>query len=334
MFIGWDIGIKNLSYCLLDRITTDNVDNIDASNIINIGDKKFHLVKWGVINILNDVTNNTPCFSKRIKLDCGFAKCKRKAVYCHQNKSSDNYFGLCTIHYKKVNDTNKKEFILLEKKPKCYKGSCKKSSTYYTKNHEFKTYCGIHYNQLVKAEPTIDCIKVNKQVKATSINLTKLGSSLNKLLDEIPELLKVNCVLLENQPVLKNPTMKSMQMLLYSYYILRGITDFRINKLDKPIETIKCYSAGQKNTLIKYLDKEEQAEIKELLKTVKNKYTRNKKETIMITNKILNNNFVKKDKNNSTTNHTNNKWVEMFKESKKKDDLADSLLMTLHFLLR
>ena len=28
-----------------------------------------------------------------------------------------------------------------------------------------------------------------------------------------------------------------------------------------------------------------------------------------------------------------NKWREMFNNSKKKDDLADSLLMTLHYLL-
>lgn len=330
MYIGWDIGIKNLSYCLLDIIDSKNNNNIDKQNIINIADKQFYIVKWGVINILDDVTNNTPCFENRIKLNCGFGKCKRKATYCHQNKTSNHYFGLCTIHYKKVNDSNKKEFILLEKKPKCYKGSCKKSSTYYTKDHEFKTYCGIHYNQLIKADSSIDCIKVNKSVKATSINLTKLGSSLNKLLDEQPELLKVKCVLLENQPVLKNPTMKSMQMLLYSYYILRGITDFRINKLDQPIETIKCYAANQKNTLVKYLEKEQQEEIKGLLKGLKNKYTRNKKETIMITKQILDNNFAKFD----NKNNKNNKWIELFDSSKKKDDLADSLLMTLHFLLR
>ena len=328
MYIGWDIGIKNLSYCLLDIVNDlSSASNDDKENIISIGEKHFRIIDWGVINILNDVTNNTPCFENRVKVSCGFSKCKRKAVYCHQQKTNNSYFGLCTIHYKKVNDMGKKEFIFLDKKPKCIKDTCKKSATYYTKQHEFKTYCGVHYNQLIKADPSIDCVKVNKKVKATSINLTKLGSSLNKLLDEIPQLLKVKCVLLENQPVLKNPTMKSMQMLLYSYFILRGITDYKKNKLEKPIETIKCYFAGQKNKVGEHLEHAHQQEIKEVLKEVKNKYTKNKKETIMITKRILSNNM-------GSSSSNSNKWKEMFESSKKKDDLADSFLMTLHYLLK
>ena len=328
MYIGWDIGIKNLSYCLLDIIDDVSLlsDNI-KQNIINIGEKHFQIIDWGIINIANDVTNNTPCFENRAKVMCGFGKCKRKATYCHEKKTNNCYFGLCAIHYKKVNDTNKKEFIFLDKKPKCYKVDCKKSSSYYNKAHEFKTYCGVHYNQLLKTDASIDCVKVNKKVKATSINLTKLGSSLNKLLDEKPQLLNVKCVLLENQPVLKNPTMKSMQMFLYSYYILRGITDYSKNNLETPVETIKCYSAGQKNKVGEYLDQDHQHEIKTALKEVKNKYTKNKKETIMITKRILLNKM-----ENSTSNP--NKWKDMFESSKKKDDLADSLLMTLHYLLK
>ena len=322
MYIGWDIGIKNLSYCLLEIVPEDN--KTLKNNIIKIGEKRFHIVDWGIINILNDVTNNTPCFENRTKVDCGFGKCKRKATYIHENKNGNNYFGLCTIHYKKVNDENKKEFIMLDKKPKCFNVKCNKSSLYYDKNHEFKTYCGTHYNQILKKSPSFDCVKVNKKVKATSINLTKLGSSLNKLLDDIPIILKVRCVLLENQPVLKNPTMKSMQMFLYSYYILRGITDYNKNGLIEPIKSIKCYSANQKNKVSIHLSEENQSEIKDALKLVKNKYTKNKKETIMITERLLNNHM-----EGSST-----KWKDLFKSSKKKDDLADSFLMTLHYLLK
>ena len=32
-------------------------------------------------------------------------------------------------------------------------------------------------------------------------------------------------VLIENQPTLKNPTMKTISTLLYSYFVMRGITD-------------------------------------------------------------------------------------------------------------
>ena len=324
MYIGWDICIKNLSYCLLDDVTeNDNDDVNNPENIISISNKKIKIVDWGVINVVDDVSIGTPSFEKRTPINCGFGNCKKKGVYCHKEKTNNNYFGLCTIHYKKVEDDHKNDFIFLEKKPKCSKEECKKLATYYTVEHEYKTYCGIHYNQLKKKEPTVECIKVDKKVKATSINLTKLATSLYKLLDEVPVILNVKCVLLENQPVLKNPTMKSVQMLLYGYYVLRGISDYKKQKLEKPIETIKCYSANQKNKLVSLLDEEQQTYIKDVLKQVKSKYTKNKKETIMITERIV-----------SHKMGASTKWKDVFNSSKKKDDLADSLLMTLHYLLK
>ena len=44
------------------------------------------------------------------------------------------------------------------------------------------------------------------------------------VLDEHPIFLTVDQVLLENQPALKNPTMKSVQMLVYSYFLIKGVT--------------------------------------------------------------------------------------------------------------
>ncbi len=44
-------------------------------------------------------------------------------------------------------------------------------------------------------------------------------------LNQIPELLEVDYVYIENQPVLKNPQMKSIQIILYSYFLFYGITD-------------------------------------------------------------------------------------------------------------
>lgn len=44
-------------------------------------------------------------------------------------------------------------------------------------------------------------------------------------LNAIPELLAVDYVFIENQPSLKNPQMKSIQMILYSYFLMYGMTD-------------------------------------------------------------------------------------------------------------
>ena len=155
-------------------------------------------------------------------------------------------------------------------------------------------------------------IHINTKIKATHINLSLLGLSLYKELDKIPEIINnIDIVLLENQPVLINPTMKSVQMLVYAYFIMKGLKE-------KKVKEIKCYSANQKNTLISLLEDSQQEYIKDKLKDTKSKYTKNKKESIMITERIIKGNF----------------FENKFNSSKKKDDLADSLLMTIHYITK
>ena len=51
-------------------------------------------------------------------------------------------------------------------------------------------------------------------------NKTELFENIPIKLQEINELLNVDYVVIENQPSLKNPQMKSIQMILYSYFII------------------------------------------------------------------------------------------------------------------
>jgi len=87
---------------------------------------------------------------------------------------------------------------------------------------------------------------------------------------------------------------------------------------EKKVRGIKCYSANQKNTLISLLEDVQKDYIKDKLKDIKSKYNRNKKESIMITERIIKGNF----------------FETKFNSSKKKDDLADSFLMTLHYITK
>ncbi len=61
--------------------------------------------------------------------------------------------------------------------------------------------------------------------EAQKKNRTLLFQNIPIKLNQIPELLEVDYVFIENQPVLKNPQMKSIQMILYSYFLFYGITD-------------------------------------------------------------------------------------------------------------
>jgi len=62
-------------------------------------------------------------------------------------------------------------------------------------------------------------------------------------LDKIKELLNVNEVLIENQPSLKNPAMKTISCFLYSYFIARGIAD---KTDDNPIKKVRFISPSNK----------------------------------------------------------------------------------------
>ena len=137
-------------------------------------------------------------------------------------------------------------------------------------------------------------------------------------LDKIPHLLDVDTVLLENQPVLKNPTMKSVQMLLYSYFIMKGVHQ-KPNEEIEPINHIQCYNASKKTELALYLSDNKQKEIDEAISKVKGQYAKNKKTAVLITKDLL---------------MGKGKWETLFTNSKKKDDLCDALLMTLRYLIK
>ena len=82
------------------------------------------------------------------------------------------------------------------------------------------------------------------------------------------------------------------------------------------IKKIQCYTASKKLDLINFFPESEKTRINTLIDTVKNGYQKNKKMAIMIVEYLLQN---------------NKKLLEFFNKHPKQDDLADSLLMTLHY---
>jgi hypothetical protein len=130
-----------------------------------------------------------------------------------------------------------------------------------------------------------------------------LTRNIIKLFDEIPLFLECNKVVIENQPCMKNPVMKSIQMIVYSYFAIRGVTD------NKTTSEIVLMSASNK---MKVYDGPP------IELAVKSKYTRNKKLAILHTQYIL------KDVEK----------LEFFNTHKKKDDLADAYLQGLFYIKR
>nr|QFG74168.1 MAG: hypothetical protein [Megaviridae environmental sample] len=113
---------------------------------------------------------------------------------------------------------------------------CGKPSKYISKENSTDVWCALHREHH-------NCKKL-KTLTAKTISSQDLKIILIRYLERMKHLLKVDVVLIENQPSLKNPKMKSLSNTLFDYYYIRG-------KLDaKSIRKIKYVSPMRKNTLI------------------------------------------------------------------------------------
>ena len=149
-------------------------------------------------------------------------------------------------------------------------------------------------------------LKSYKDLKMSNIkkidnSMFHLGKNIIKLLDENTHFLESEVVIIENQPALKNPTMKSIQMILYSYFLMK-----------EPVKDIQMINA--RNKLKAYKGPKIQCDIKETYK--KNKYLAIKYTDIM----IRENDKIKE------------KYHKLYDSSKKKDDLSDAYLQGIYFI--
>ena len=148
-----------------------------------------------------------------------------------------------------------------------------------------------------------------KNIPKQKNQLLLIGKNIVEKLDKYNHFLEVDHVLLENQPALKNPTMKSIQMMIYSYFLINGIT----NSLS-PIENLEMINA--RNKLKAYKGPEIKCEIKD-------KYKRTKFLGIEYCKIMINEN----DK-------IEGKYRKLLEDSKKKDDLADAYLQGIYYITK
>ena len=97
----------------------------------------------------------------------------------------------------------------------------KRSSTYVVLNPSTTLYyCSSHTTNYAKKH--YPSKEVHKITSLGTRSLDDLGAELYRRLESITSFRrKIDCVLFENQPAFKNPKMKSIQMILYSYFLLK-----------------------------------------------------------------------------------------------------------------
>ena len=155
---------------------------------------------------------------------------------------------------------------------------------------------------------------IEDDVKCKGVSLDAITNVLYNKLQEIFLDYDITEVLLENQPVLKNPVMKSIQIILYSFFQYEKVL------MGRDINLIKFINASNKLKLGKNLSEINNSE--DIVK-IKSKYTKNKKLAIIYTNHFLQERLIEEDYI---------KYNEIFNKHKKKDDLSDAFLQGLYYI--
>jgi hypothetical protein len=211
----------------------------------------------------------------------------------------------------------------------------------------------------------------NKEIKIIDWNIVNLVDSekmkkdrnllfenIPRKLHELPQLLDVDSVVIENQPSLKNPQMKSIQMILYSYFLILGkvignseITKSYIQNVDfcSASNKLKVYD-GPKIVLpekkSRAKKKNEEVVDNKIEITIDEENSDNKNIEII---EIIQEKEEEKKAKSSSLKYADKKrlaiehalyylkkdqptYFDFFNNHKKKDDLADSFLQGLYYL--
>lgn len=299
IYLSWDIGIKNLAYCLIKKNT----------------EKKFgfEILKWGIINLIGEEKKccektkfNKQCTSKASYFNNTKYYCKK-----HKNAFVKKECEVITLTLDKKNNTST---CIYEITSKTETHKCDKKANCYIDDIT-KTYCTSHV-KIIKSriDKSNDLQKITKK-NANKTSLDKLSLKLFEELDKHKEFLCAEEILIENQPSLTNPTMKSIMMLLYSYFIMNGLSNrknieskLKIIKLIAPSNKIKVSgNAVKKIETMKNEENTKQRQVYIMTKSFGVKFTLE---------------LIKDDINN--TNLVNS--------FKKKDDMCDAFLQGFHYI--
>jgi hypothetical protein len=267
---AFDIGIKNLSYCFLSHDKNDNKRNIK---------------QWELIDLR---TSRKKC---NFSLKSG-EMCQKDATMSHSTNEELFFCNKHATQYKKqLND----ELSKSKTESLCNYDNCKKNG-----NNEFqnKIYCDTHIKKITK-----QFIYDNKLCKIKVVGCMKeplydLGNHLYIELDKRIDILTAQKIVIENQPSMTNPTMKSISILLLSYFILH------------------------KHPCVEFIAPSGKLKINETL--TKNILSQCKKDSMKY--KITKRLGIKYCEELLNSFENNNLWIDKLEESNKKDDLSDAFL--------
>lgn len=301
IIVSWDVGVVHLAYCILQYENDNNIKILD----------------WDIINLIEDECSSLQCIGQ-IK-DNKEVTCGKKATYCLNVDSK--LIGFCKTHLSQHKlfwsvDKIKNQFEKISDKRLCSHlkkddTQCNKPSSYLnTINNSY--LCTAHFksslkNKLKECSPYPIRRMIVKKYPTSKLQLI-LINKLDRLSKHFAEL-KVNEIIIENQPSYKNPKMKSISNTLFDYFLIKGYND-KFNNMDIRLVRFMCpnnkLKVNNDNTL-------------EIFKSSdsKQKYKLTKELSIQYTKQLLSNDPIALE------------HLDMYK---KKDDMCDAYLQGMYYL--
>jgi hypothetical protein len=306
--VSFDIGIKNMAYCMFDMITSPPT-----------------LQKWEVLNLMDNVITQEPatctCHLKT-KKNAPVKVCGRKAKY---TKST-------VAHYCEKHALESTEYIVPNKEFSPPSLKKLKYEDLITLSEKYGVFAPKDLGKIVfepSPPPQIPSTKKDilakmlaffeeksynviispKKKTAGETDLISIGKNMTRLLDAIPEMVdgSITHVILENQIGILANRMKTIQGMLSQYYIMRGRSDIHIEFVSSS-NKLKDFSKAVANGDV-----------------ATQNYTQHKKDGILFCTQLL---------------EANPRWVpqkELWNSgltTTKRDDLADCFLQGIWYLKR
>ena len=292
-----DVGIKNLSFCLFEINSSDQISILKWDNIDLSEKKDFKCIEIDK----NGLCNKPAKFTKDDKCYC--LKHSKKHNYLQPTKELTSAY------------LNKQKLIDLLKIADKYKINYDQNKN--NNNDALEKYTCIKKASLIELLVVFciqNCYTPIIKSNATKVDLVTIGRNIQHKFDEIlvDHLLTINTIIIENQigPIANK--MKTIQGMLSQYFIMKN------NNI--AIEFISA-SNKLKDFLPKHTNKENDTTKTETTeKPVKMDYKQRKKLGIQTCLEMI------------TTDSRFKEWDTFFSKHTKKDDLSDCFLQGLWYI--
>lgn len=305
--ISFDVGIKNMAYCIFDCSQQVCIDS------------------WDILNLMETEKITITCGCKDIPKSkkAAIKQCTKPAKY-YKNVSNESVNYYCEKHAKKNGQylipTKQTSLPFLKKQKIDVLLKIGQSLNLLENQEKQKRAEIVDIINAFYEKQCFDTIVMKKSKTANDTDLVFIGKKMKELLNQIPNIQDITDVAIENQISPIANRMKTIQGMLAQYFIMNN-SDTNIQFISSS-HKLKQFENKEKEKEKEKKDDNENKnniQLENILTPAKEIYTKHKKDGIYHCSQMIDNNPI----------------FETWKGSlltKKKDDLADCFLQGIWYL--